>query len=152
MEAMDWLEYVRSEKRKPFNMARLGCRFPTDVIFKDGFDKDAMLDMVALDPTEDTMPQFSSDPETIVKQIVAYTLLLCRVKAYKNELDKNYGMLATKFAEQLNVAYASSPVKLFDCDKLIGQIRDYANAIAQREHKEEEWMDSKRIEDELNSL
>lgn len=63
MEAMDWLDYVRTEKKKPFNEVKLHCRFPTDVIFKEGFDRAVMADMMCVDPTDETLPQFSSDPK-----------------------------------------------------------------------------------------
>ena len=152
METIDWLDYVRSEKKKPFNEVKLHIKFPTDVIFKDGFNRADMADMMIMDPSEETLPQFSSDPETILKQIVAYTLLLRRVATYKSELEHNYGILATNLAEQLHKACLVQPTDEFSADKLVKNIRDYANAIAQREHKEEELMDSKRIEDELNSL
>jgi len=46
----------------------------------------------------------------------------------------------------------AQPTDQFSADKLVRNIRDYANAIAQREHKEEELMDSKLIEDEIKSL
>lgn len=152
MEAMDWLDYVRTEKKKPFNEVKLHCRFPTDVIFKEGFDRAVMADMMSVDPTDETLPQFSSDPETILKQIVAYTLLLRRVATYKSELEHNYGILAPNLAEQLHKACLAQPTDQFSADKLVRNIRDYANAIAQREHKEEELMDSKLIEDEIKSL
>lgn len=152
METMDWLDYVRSEKKKPFNEAKFVCKFGTDVIFKDGFDQDVMFDLLSLDPNEDTLPQFSNDPETIVKQIVAHTLMVRRLAAYRTELEKNYGMIAPRLAEQLSAACSRNPMELFECDKLIKQIRDYATSIVQRELHEEELMDSKRIEDELNSL
>ena len=152
METIDWLDYVRSEKKKPFNEVKLHIKFPTDVIFKDGFDKDVMFDMMALDPVDETLPQFSSDPETIVKQIVAYTLLLRRVDSYRRELDKNYGLLASTFAGNLCRESLKQPTELFECDKLVKQIREYATQIAQRELREEELMDSKRIEDEIKDL
>jgi hypothetical protein len=55
-------------------------------------------------------------------------------------------------AEQLHKACLAQPTDQFSADKLVRNIRDYANAIAQREHKEEELMDSKLIEDEIKSL
>lgn len=152
MESIDWLDYVRSEKKKPFDSVQLLCKFPTDVIFADGFDAEQMFDMNALDPTAETIPQFSSDPETIVKQIVGYTLLLRRLRVYKKELDKNYGVVAATLAGSLDAACSRKDIDLFECDKLVKQIRDYATSIANREHREEELMDSKRIEEELNGL
>lgn len=152
MEPMDWLEYVRSEKKKPFDKVQLCCEFPTDVIFADGFNAEQMFDLNALDPVADTIPQFSSDPETIVKQIVGYTILLRRVLVYKKALDKNYGVLASSLAGLLDKECSKQTADMFECNKLVKQIRDYATAIANREHNEEELMDSKRIEDEIKGL
>lgn len=152
MKQMDWLEYVRSEKKKPFDKVQISCPFPADVIFQNGYDVNQMFEMTAIDPIDETIPHFSSDPETIVKQIVGYAILLNRIKVYKNELDKNYGILAASLAGLLEKASFKTPSDLFECNKLVRQIREYATSIASRERREEELMDSQRIEAEIKGL
>lgn len=151
MAEMNWLDYIRTEKKKPFDKVAILCPFPTDVIFKDGFDQDVMKNLLTVDTNVETFPQFSSDPETIVKQIVGYAVLMSRVGLYKRELNMNYGMMASTLGELLSKQCAKE-TDLFECNKLIGQIRDYATSIVNRERREEELMDSQRIEDEIKGL
>ena len=66
--------------------------------------------------------------------------------------DRVFVPAVANLAEQLHKACLAQPTDQFSADKLVRNIRDYANAIAQREHKEEELMDSKLIEDEIKSL
>lgn len=149
---VDWLEYIRQAKQKPFDMAQLRCDFPADVIFADGLDSEQAKELFAIDEDVDTLPTFSNDRETIVKQAFGYFALDMKLRLYKKELEKNYGVLMTQLLEAFTKSYMSKPMDGFGCDDYIKRIRDYADLVVSREKKEEEYMDTKRIEDELKGL
>jgi hypothetical protein len=149
---VDWLEYIRQAKQKPFDMAQLRCDFPADVIFADGLNSEQAQELFAIDETVDTLPTFSNDRETIVKQAFGYFALEMKLRLYKKELEKNYGVLMTQLLEAFTKSYSSKPMDGFGCDDAIKRIRDYADLVVSREKKEEEYMDTKRIEDELKGL
>lgn len=149
---VDWLEYIRQAKQKPFDMAQLRCDFPADVIFADGLDSEQAKELFAIDEAVDTLPTFSNDRETIVKQAFGYFALDMKLRLYKKELEKNYGVLMTQLLEAFTKSYMSKPMDGFGCDDYIKRIRDYADLVVSREKKEEEYMDTKRIEDELKGL
>ena len=149
---VDWLEYIRQAKQKPFDMAQLRCDFPADVIFADGLNSEQAKELFAIDEDVDTLPTFSNDRETIVKQAFGYFALEMKLRLYKKELEKNYGVLMTQLLEAFTKSYMSKPMDGFGCDDYIKRIRDYADLVVSREKKEEEYMDTKRIEDELKGL
>lgn len=149
---VDWLEYIRQAKQKPFDMAQLRCDFPADVIFADGLNSEQAKELFAIDEAVDTLPTFSNDRETIVKQAFGYFALDMKLRLYKKELEKNYGVLMTQMLEAFTKSYLSKPMDGFGCDDAIKRIRDYADLVVSREKKEEEYMDTKRIEDELKGL
>lgn len=149
---VDWLEYIRQAKQKPFDMAQLRCDFPTDVIFADGLNSEQAQELFAIDETVDTLPTFSNDRETIVKQAFGYFALEMKLRLYKKELEKNYGVVMTQLLDAFTKSYSSKPMDGFGCDDAIKRIRDYADLVVSREKKEEEYMDTKRIEDELKGL
>ena len=149
---VDWLEYIRQAKQKPFDMAQLRCDFPADVIFADGLNSEQAKELFAIDEAVDTLPTFSNDRETIVKQAFGYFALDMKLRLYKKELEKNYGVLMTQLLEAFTKSYMSKPMDGFGCDDYIKRIRDYADLVVSREKKEEEYMDTKRIEDELKGL
>ena len=75
-----------------------------------------------------------------------------KLRLYKKELEKNYGVLMTQLLDAFTKSYSSKPMDGFGCDDAIKRIRDYADLVVSREKKEEEYMDTKRIEDELKGL
>ena len=91
---VDWLEYIRQAKQKPFDMAQLRCDFPADVIFADGLDSEHAKELFAIDEDVDTLPTFSNDRETIVKQAFGYFALEMKLRLYKKELEKNSSITA----------------------------------------------------------